>query len=705
MVKLTALLYELLGLLNGRRDHEQLASELGARIDREVTAEDIRFLIERKLAPLGLVEAGESAPELVKANPLLALRPRFVITQPGLTRTLTQPFTWLFKPPVVATLIIAFTAVAFWLVGNKGLSSALHQAFYEPGLILVVWALVVVSMAFHEIGHASACRYSGARPGVMGGGLYLIWPAFYTEVSDAYRLDRRGRLRVDLGGLYFTAIFAVMSAGLWLATGVDALLLVVAMQLIQMVKQLAPFIRADGYHIVADLVGVPDLFAHIKPTLAGLLPTRWRGGQHQSLKPWARAVVTAWVLITVPLLIGLLVLVVVTLPRLAGTAWDSMDLHWAQAATAWQADDLAGAAVAFISTALVALPIASILFLLWRLSRRAAVFTWRKTADRPKLRGVSLFGAAVLVALVAWAWWPTGENYRPISSEERGTVPTVLRPPVGEAGIGPVSAGRRAPSPRPAPARLVRHPRGSRAVGTVATLPVSLAVEQQIQRRLAPETEVGETTAEEAPLPPGGEAPRNALTGAPLAAPGAEPRSAWPFPFDPPLPMQPGDNRAMAVNTTDGSTQWDFEPSFVTVEGGDPVRQTNDAHAYASCTDCRTGATAFQVLLVVGRSEEIAPVNAAVAANYHCVRCRTYAFAYQIVASVTEVTPEVQEALEAARARLLDLDARADSLTAAEIHAALEEIEQQVLESLDEVIAIDSDSDAAASEPDPAPTP
>ena len=56
----------------------------------------------------------------------------------------------------------------------------------------------------------------------------------------------------------------------------DALLLVVAAQLLLMVRQLVPFVRFDGYHILADLVGVPDLFLHIKPTLLGLLPTRWR---------------------------------------------------------------------------------------------------------------------------------------------------------------------------------------------------------------------------------------------------------------------------------------------------------------------------------------------------------------------------------------------------------------------------------------------
>ena len=110
----------------------------------------------------------------------------------------------------------------------------------------------------------------------MGAGLYLVWPAFYTDVTDSYRLGRAGRVRTDLGGLYFNAIVAVGIAGIWWATGYDALLLVVATQILQMVRQLTPLVRFDGYHVLADVTGVPDLFHRIKPTLLGVLPWRWR---------------------------------------------------------------------------------------------------------------------------------------------------------------------------------------------------------------------------------------------------------------------------------------------------------------------------------------------------------------------------------------------------------------------------------------------
>ncbi len=48
----------------------------------------------------------------------------------------------------------------------------------HPLLLLLVLGLSVLSLLFHECGHAAACRYGGARPGVIGMGFYVIWPAF-----------------------------------------------------------------------------------------------------------------------------------------------------------------------------------------------------------------------------------------------------------------------------------------------------------------------------------------------------------------------------------------------------------------------------------------------------------------------------------------------------------------------------------------------
>ncbi|PRC47411.1 hypothetical protein C6A85_85085, partial [Mycobacterium sp. ITM-2017-0098] len=226
----------------------------------------------------------------------------------------TDPFRVLFRPWFAVPALAAFAAVCWWVFFEKGLASAAHDAFERPGLLILVFVVTILSAGFHEFGHAAAARYGGATPGVMGFGVYLVWPAFYTDVTDSYRLGRAGRIRTDLGGLYFNALVAIAITGLWLWLGYDALLLVVATQILQMLRQLAPLVRFDGYHVLADVTGVPDLYSRIKPTLLGALPWRWGDPQARLLKPWARIVVTAWVILVVPLLLATLVIAVWALP-------------------------------------------------------------------------------------------------------------------------------------------------------------------------------------------------------------------------------------------------------------------------------------------------------------------------------------------------------------------------------------------------------
>src|SRR5205823_5781831 len=158
------------------------------------------------------------------------------------------------------------------------------------------------------------CRYGGARPGPMGVGIYIVWPAFYTDVTDAYRLGKGGRLRTDLGGIYFNAIFGVASAAAYPLTRFEPLLLLVLIQNFTIVQQLLPLVRLDGYFIISDLTGVPDMFARVKPVLKSLLPGQGAPREVTELKRWVRIVVTAYVLLVVPLLAVSLVLMILHAP-------------------------------------------------------------------------------------------------------------------------------------------------------------------------------------------------------------------------------------------------------------------------------------------------------------------------------------------------------------------------------------------------------
>ncbi len=109
----------------------------------------------------------------------------------------------------------------------------------------------------------------------------------------------------------------------------------------------------------------------------------------------------------------------------------------------------------------------------------------------------------------------------------------------------------------------------------------------------------------------------------PASTGGAAP--AWVFPFNRPGAPAAGDNQALAVNTTDGSTTYDVAFALVWADGTS-VTNSNSAYAFASCRQCKTVAVAFQVVLMTGDVHVAIPQNISGAVNYSCVQCLTYAW-------------------------------------------------------------------------------
>src|SRR3954468_18005299 len=422
MVQLGPLMYALLAAIDGARDHDALAAAMSERLGRRVDAEHVARLGE-KLARQGLL-AGSEEQAPPRLNPLLALRWKVLVTDPKVTKRITAPFQPLFRPWVLLPVLAGFAVVAWFVLVHKGVASATAQAFDSPELLLLVLGLGGASAAFHEIGHAAACRYGGGEPGGMGAGIYLVWPAFYTDVTDAYRLPRRARLRTDLGGLYFNAVIAVVTLAVWLAVRADALLLLVALQMLEMVKNLSPVIRSDGYHILSDATGVPDLYAHIGPPLRGLLP--WRRREPSALTGRARALVTVWVLVIVPVLLSMGLSAILLLPKLAASTWESGS-HIVSAMPGQASDgqilDLLASVVRVLA---LALPVIGTVLMAQRLVRSTGGKAWSWSAGQPGRQAVVAAAAAGLLAVLGWAWWPTGQ-YQPVRASDDGTLLAAFR--------------------------------------------------------------------------------------------------------------------------------------------------------------------------------------------------------------------------------------------------------------------------------------
>ena len=427
VIQLTRLLYLVATSADGSRSLAEIADRVSEEYGRRVSPDNVAVLVEDKLRPLGLVAGpGDACGDVERLDPLLALRFRAQVLSEGAVRRLAVPFRPLFWPPIVVAAVAGWVALLGWLFFVHGVGQGLRQALYQPTVFLLVLGLVVVSAGFHEFGHAAACAYSGARPGGMGAGIYIAWPAFYTDVTDCYRLNRAGRLRTDLGGVYFNVLFSLGTAAAYWLTGFEPLLLVLLVQQFEIIHQLLPFLRMDGYYIVADLTGVPDLFLRLKSILRSLVPWRGPDDRVRELKPWVRVVVSVWVLTVVPLLLFNLGVLVIHLPRIVATAWDSLQLQLGRVSGSFSDGRPLHAVIGMVQIVALVLPLAGIFFTLVRLVRRMAAGLWSRTDGRPVARGaLALVGTAVAVT-AAYVWWPNGD-YEPIQRGERYTVQEVAR--------------------------------------------------------------------------------------------------------------------------------------------------------------------------------------------------------------------------------------------------------------------------------------
>lgn len=533
VVRLPALLYLVVQAFDHQRQTgrpggptalAEAATTVARATGREITAGHIAYLCDRKLAPLGVTTYSDgSAPTVARANPFLSLRLRTAVLPPTASWRIGGVFRWLYYPPAMALMLAVAAAAEVWVARTGDTGAALARTIASPAGVLVVVGLAVASAAFHECGHATACRYGGVAPGAMGCGVYLVWPAFYTDITATYRLGRAGRLRADLGGVYFNALFLAVLTAAYAATGYAPLLAGVLAINIEIVEQLLPTLRFDGYYIVADLVGIPDLFKYIGPILARAVLRRPADRRLQALKRWPQLIVTIWVLSVVPMLSIELGYLTFQLPQLVHA--DTAAIGQLAATVTTSASPFLTATSAAVQIVLLLLPVAGVIVIITRLARAPLRAACRRiplprprAARRPRLAiGVAVAVAVAVTTLAACAGLALALSL-PAPAHRHPAIAAPAQPPqpgdtAPRAILAPASPAKGQP-PRTTPARQERKTWPTPAAGD-ATSPAPTAPGQP------PATAPGIPPATPAPASTPAPVSRPLAAGLPSSSPAA----------------------------------------------------------------------------------------------------------------------------------------------------------------------------------------
>jgi hypothetical protein len=158
---------------------------------------------------------------------------------------------------VAAVMIIATR----WLLYTDITTFYFKQAVLVlgPAEYLASLMIVVAVVLIHEFGHAAAQIRMGLDPGPIGIQLYSYLPALYADVSESWKLRPIKRVVVDGGGIYFQCIAASLVYLLYRQTHYAPLLTATLTSDSLVLISINPFLKFDGYWLLADLLAVPNL--------------------------------------------------------------------------------------------------------------------------------------------------------------------------------------------------------------------------------------------------------------------------------------------------------------------------------------------------------------------------------------------------------------------------------------------------------------
>jgi putative peptide zinc metalloprotease protein len=290
--RLSEAAYWWLGLLDGKRTVHEAWTIAGTQLGEHAPTQRECVELLARLQFFGLLEGdGPVASDMVAqrhAQHAATKRQRRLGMGISLTVPLFNPEPFLEATKALWKAFYSWIGLALWtiLVGV-----ALYCVFSKPDALFsqfnrvldpanLAWMglILIFLRAWHELGHAAACKALGARTTEVGIMLVMfVFPFPYCDATTAWRLpETRKRIIVSAGGVYFETILAALAAILWWKSEPGLLRTLsyntmLLSGLTTFVFNLNPLLRYDGYYILADLTGIANLWQRSRDLLTFLI--------------------------------------------------------------------------------------------------------------------------------------------------------------------------------------------------------------------------------------------------------------------------------------------------------------------------------------------------------------------------------------------------------------------------------------------------
>jgi len=277
--KLNQKYYDLLVLADGSRTVSEINIDF-QKNDKTIISDAQIISLFDKLKQYGIFGHSDSIKENIKIPNYIKFG--FIFLKSKIVSKIVPFLKLLFNKYIFfIVIILSLLVLSLSLFENYNEYTKLDIAKILPLFLL----LSSIATILHELGHASASHYYKAKHGGIGFGFYLYFlPAFFADVTDIWRLDRRKRIVVNCAGVYFEIIFCLVLTLIGMFFKNQSLEILALIITGTALYNLLPFLRADGYWILSDLLNKPNLNFHSMNNLKVIIISLFKNEKQNLIK-------------------------------------------------------------------------------------------------------------------------------------------------------------------------------------------------------------------------------------------------------------------------------------------------------------------------------------------------------------------------------------------------------------------------------------
>ena len=199
-------------------------------------------------------------------NPLVIRLPGF--DPRGSLDWLYPRVSFLFHPVTfLSSLLIIVSAMVLLLSQIEDMNRRLPTllSLFTVQNLLLVPIIIGGIKVFHELGHGLTCRHFGGECHEMGVMFLFFSPCLYCDVTDIWQLGSKWqRIAVSSAGVYVELVIASFFTIIWWYSTPGyvnqiAFNTMIVCSVGTFLFNANPLLRYDGYHVLADLLEIPNL--------------------------------------------------------------------------------------------------------------------------------------------------------------------------------------------------------------------------------------------------------------------------------------------------------------------------------------------------------------------------------------------------------------------------------------------------------------